>query len=93
MEYKKYIAKDNSRGGYALMIPVFYDHETRPAWRIETRGSLEDVREAYQAAPEQMKATAEENRNNRNWKRAEMLFLYDHGKREAADAIRKQYNF
>lgn len=88
---KKYICKDNSRGGYALMVPVYYDYETRPAWRIAARGSLEDVRKAYEAAPDQMKATEEENRNNRQWKRAEMLLLYDHGKKAAAEAIKKQY--
>lgn len=88
---KKYICIDNSRGDYLLLIPVFYDHETRPAWRKAARGSLEDVRKAYQAAPDQMKATAEENRTNRQYKRAEMLLLYDHGKKAAADAIKEQY--
>ena len=87
----KYICKDNSRGDYLLLIPVFYDHETRPAWRKAARGTLEEVREAYKAAPDHMKATEEENRNNRQWKRAEMLLLYDHGKKAAAEAIKKQY--
>ena len=90
---KKKIVQDNSRGGYALMIPIFYEYETKPAWRIAARGSLEEVRKAYETAPEQMKATAEENRNNRQWKRAEMFLLYEHGKFDEANAIRKQYNF
>ena len=92
MREKTYIAKDNARGGYILLIPVYYEHETRPAWRKGTSGTLDECKKALEAAPEYLNATPEENRTNRHYQRATMIFYQDRGQLEKADAIRKQYN-
>lgn len=90
---KTHIVRDTASGDFMLLIPVYYDHETRPAWRKGTRGDLATVQKALEAAPESLKATAEENRINRHYKRAEMILLQERGRRKEAEAIRKQYNF
>jgi len=86
---KKYIAR--YEGGFILMLPVYYEHETAPAWRKSTRGDLATVREAYEIAPDYLEATAEENRKARESKRREYIFLLDCGKRKQAEKIRAQY--
>lgn len=77
--------------GYILMLPVYYKHETAPAWRKSTQGDLATVREAYEIAPDYLEATAEENKKNREWKRREYIYLLDRGKRKQAEEIRAQY--
>lgn len=81
------------RYGYCVMIPVYYENETKPAWRYYAKGTLDECRKAAESAPEYLTATAEENRQNRHWKRQEMLLLLDHGKKAEAEKIRGQYHF
>lgn len=90
---KTYISKDTANNNYILLIPVFYEHETRPAWRKGACGDLDTVKKALETAPESLKATAEENRLNCYYKRKEMIFLQERGRRKEAEAIRKQYQF
>jgi len=79
---------------FCVLVPVYYDHETRPAWRkYHVTEDATEAREAYETAPDYLHATEDENRENRRYKRAEMFLLYDHGKRKEADAIRAQYQF
>ena len=88
----KYIAKYESR--FCILIPIYYADEIRPAWRkYGIFGTLEEAKEAYAGAPDYLKANEEENRENRRYKRAEMLLLYEHGKTIKAEAIKRQYHF
>lgn len=90
MEHKKIVKYLEN---YLLLIPIYYDHETEPAWRKATRGTLEEVQRAAETAPDYMRATEEENRNNRQWKYKEMLLLAETGHKAKAEAIKAQYHF
>ena len=92
-DIKTGIYQDNSRGGYVIMVPVYYEHETSPAWRKVYRGTRAECETALKDYPESMKATPEENARNRKWKRAEAEFLQSTGKAARAQAIRRQYHF
>ena len=85
------IYKDETRGGYTVMVPVYYEHETRPAWRKVYRGTRAECETVLKDYPESMKATPEENAQARKWKRAEADFLESIGRRQKADRIRRQY--
>ena len=78
---------------YCVMVPVYYQYETEPAWRYYATGSRAECEQALKSAPEYLKATAEEEATARHWKRLEMLFLYDHGRTKDADKIKAQYHF
>lgn len=85
------IFQDNSRGEFIIMVPVYYEHEARPAWRKVYRGTRAECETALKDYPESMKATPEENARNRKWKRAEADFLESAGRKAKAKAIREQY--
>ena len=90
---KSGIYKDNARGNYVIMTPVFYEHEAKPAWRKVFSGTLEECKQNITLYPESLRATAEENAANRKWKHREMQFLHETGKHAKAEQIRKQYHF
>ena len=87
-EISKYI--DNQ---YIIIIPVYYENETAPAWRKVYKGTLSDCRKEFFSFPDSLKATPEENKENRKNKLKELLFLESIGRKQKADQIRKQYNF
>lgn len=92
-EEKTTICKDNSRGGYVILTPVYYENENMPAWRTMYRGTLEECERQIDFLPETLEATAEENAEMRKDRFAQMICLYEHGKRARADRIRMQYGF
>lgn len=92
MESKK-IVKYCNTDNYCVLIPVYYDHEQRPAWRKYYIGPESYAREYFEAAPDYLKATANENYNNRFFKRQEYLLLLEHGKIKEADEIKTRYGF
>ncbi len=76
---------------YCVLIPVFYEYETRPAWRkyfIGTRAECENV---FTGAPDQLKATAAENAENRHYKRLEYIYCMNRGDVKKAMNIKEQY--
>ena len=91
--YKKEISGHAAINVYWIFIPVFYENETKPAWRRVYTGSREECEREFSKFPDRLTATQEENRKNRENKRKEMIFLDSIGKRSKADDIRKQYNF
>ena len=91
MEYKQITSYLNNTT-FCVLIPVYYEYETKPAWRKYFVGPEKEAKEAYQAAPEYLKATHEENHQNRQNKIKEAIFLENIGKAAKAKAIRKQYH-
>lgn len=92
MESKK-IVKYCNTDNYCILIPVYYDHEKRPAWRKYYIGPESYAREYFEAAPDHLKATPNENEINRFYKRNEYISLLEHGKIKEANKIKKQYGF
>ena len=90
---KKYIAQTDDNNVFLIMLPVFYEFENRPAWRKVFKGTKEECEKEFELYPDSIKATAEENKNNRQWKMKEFLFLQSIGKKKEAEKIRLQYNF
>lgn len=89
MNDKKQLVKYENR--YYILMPVFYEHETRPAWRkyfIGTRAECENV---FNLAPDFLTATDAENTQTRKNKIKEYLFYMDRGNVKKAAAIKKQY--
>lgn len=78
---------------YAIMLPVYYEFEEKPAWRIVFIGSEKKCRENYELYPDFIFATYEENLKNRKNKKAEYLHLLAINKRKEAEKIKKTYNF
>lgn len=78
---------------FCVLVPVYYEHETAPAWRKYFIGNKEEAEAAFLAAPEYLKATAEENAINKHWRIQEYILLSDHRKTKEAAAIKAQYNF
>ena len=89
---KKQITTYLNNNTFCVLIPVFYEYETKPAWRKYFIGSKEEAQKAYQAAPDYLTATHEENHQNRQNKIKEVVFLESIGKAAKAKAIRKQYH-
>ena len=89
----KKIVNYNNTNTYLIMIPVFYENESKPAWRKVYKGSLIECKKAFSDFPDSLKATPEENNENRRYKLKELLFLESIGRKQKADQIRKQYNF
>lgn len=90
MEAKK-IVKNHADGNYCLLIPVYYEYENKPAWRIARRGTLLEVQSAFDLFPEYLMASNDENLKNRQNKRQEFLFLLEIGKKKEAEKIQRQY--
>lgn len=90
---KKEIVNYNNTSTYLIMIPVFYENESNPAWRIVYKGTKKECEKEFYSFPDSLKATPEENKENRKNKLKELLFLESIGRKQKADQIRKQYNF
>ena len=93
MEYQKRICFQERLNRYVIMIPVFYDYESRPAWRTVYGGTEKECKSVFDTFPDALKASAEDNAKNRKNKMQEMLFLYSIGRNKRADTIKKQYHF
>ena len=91
--YKKEICHLERLQKYIIMVPVFYEHEEKPTWRTVYSGTRADCEKRFQDFPDRMKATEEENKENRQWKKQEMIFLESIGRKNCAEMIRKQYCF
>ena len=90
---KKKILQDGIGNNYVIMIPVFYEYEDRPAWRKVFTGSKEECEKEFSMLPDNLKATSEENKTNRET----MIDLYKfflsiHAYKDA-EKIKKQYHF
>ena len=92
MEYKKEIVFLDRVGKHIILMPVFYEHEYKPAWKNVFSGTLEECKNAFSSFPDSLQATEEENKKNRHYKRLEADFLQSIGHYKAAEAIRKNYN-
>lgn len=90
---KKRLVKYYGGPNYCVLIPVYYDHETAPAWRKYYIGPESYAIEYFETAPDYLNATADENEKNRFWKKQEYLLLLNHGKIKEANEIKVQYNF
>lgn len=93
MNYKKEMVFHESLNHYVIMVPVFYEFESRPAWRTVYHGTKTECKKAFDSFPDTIKASAEDNAKNRKNKMQEMLFLYSIGRNKKADSIKKQYHF
>ena len=84
-ELSKYIDQ------YCVLVPVYYMHESKPAWRKYFIGSKEECTEIFSTAPDYLKATPEEEAKNLYWKTQEAAFLDSIGEKAKAAAIKAQY--
>lgn len=89
MKDKKYITKYENN--YCVLVPVYYDHETRPAWRKHYTGTKKECENILATVPDYLNATPDENKTNRYYKRLEYNFYMDRGQVKKAAAIKKQY--
>lgn len=89
---KKEIVK-HWRKDHVILIPIFYENESRPAWREVFAGTEKECKEVFSDYPETLEASAEENRKNREYKIKEYLFYIERGDKAKAEKIRKQYKF
>lgn len=87
-EIKKYCDS-----GFCVLVPVWYDNELTPAWRIVYKGTLEECKKEFGSYPNYMFASYEENATARKWKLKEMLFCREIGNIKRANAIKTQYGF
>ena len=74
MKNKKIINYCNSNN-YAIMIPVYYEHEKMPSWRKMFTGTLEECEKNFESCPDYIFASIEENKKNRKNKMNEYLLL------------------
>ena len=93
MKEKSRITKYLNDGLYCVLVPVYYDNETRPAWKKHFIGTPEECKKALQAAPDYLNATPAENNEMRYYRRLEYIQLLKHGKTAEAAAINKLYHF
>lgn len=78
---------------YCVMVPVYYENEPRPSWRIVFKGTSEECKKELSLFPDFLNATFEENAENRNNMRKEYLFYLSIGKTKKAEKIKLQYGF
>ena len=91
---KKKICEYGSSGEvFLILLPVFYENETRPAWRKVFKGSAKECKEVFSSFPDSLKATPEENREMKQSRLKEMIFLQSIGRHAAAEKIKMQYHF
>lgn len=91
---KKEILKYLEDGIFCIMIPVYYECEEKPAWRKVCIGSKEYCESRFNDYPNFYNATAEENREMRECRFREYLFLKEIGKRKKDMLeIQKAYGF
>ena len=86
-ELKKYC--DNA---FCVLVPVWYDNETKPAWRRIFTGTKKECDSVFASAPDHIIASYEENRRNRENKLKELIFYRSIGQNKKAAAIASQYN-
>lgn len=79
-------------GSYCVLLPVYYEFESSPAWRKYFIGTKKECENIIDGLPDFLKASSEENKKARENKIKEMLFLFEIGKTEKAKQIQKQYN-
>ena len=91
MENKKIMSYCNKEN-YCILIPVYYEFENEPSWRKVFTGTKSECENAFKNYPEHLKATNEENRENRQNKIQEYLFLLSINKKKQAEQIKTQYN-
>lgn len=75
---------------YSVLIPVYYELESRPAWRVVFTGTYKECEKAFCNYPDFLRATAEENKKNKENKIKELIFLESIKKYKDAEEIRKQ---
>lgn len=91
--YKKEIVNYNGSEKYIILVPVFYECESKPAWRNVFSGSLDDCKKAFSDFPDCLSATDDENKKNRYYMRLTAEFWEKIGRRKAAAALRSRYGF
>ena len=89
-EIVSYLSDDT----YCILMPVYYECELKPAWRVEFIGSLEECKERFDDFPDNREATHDENLEMRKNRLQEYLFLKETGRRkEDCKAIKEMYGF
>lgn len=88
-EILQYLEKEN----FCIIIPVYYECESLPAWRVVYTGTKEECKRHFEAYPDFLKATNEENNENRRRKKIQYLFFLEIGKKKEAEKIRIAYGF
>lgn len=78
---------------FCVLLPVYYEHEKKPAWINYFVGSKEECEKVFLYAPDYLLATPEENKRNRENKIKEYLFLMEIGKHKEDTKIKHQYHF
>lgn len=78
---------------FAIVLPVYYECEEKPAWRVVFKGSKEECRNNIELYPDCATATHEENLQNRKNKMQEYLFLLSIKKIKDAEKIKEAFNF
>lgn len=87
---KKEIAKYNEQ--YCILIPIYYEFEKKPAWRRVYTGNLKECKQVFDNYPDFLKASNDENAQNRKNKRQEYLFLLSINNKKQAEKIKEQYH-
>lgn len=77
---------------YCILVPVYYENEKRPAWRKVFEGNHKECENNFSNFPDFIMATNDENRENRQNKIKEFIFLQSIGKYIEAEKIKNQYN-
>lgn len=94
MRETKRIGKYLDKYTYCIMMPVYYEHEEKPCWRIPIVGSKEYVESRFNDYPDYEKATQEENREMRKARFQEYMYLKSVGRRKAdCQKIKEMYGF
>lgn len=90
---KKKISNYLSVENYCILVPVYYEFEVEPAWRKVFTGDKKECENAFGNYPDFIKATSDENKENRKQKMQEYLFLLSINKKKEAEKIKLQFNF
>lgn len=89
---KKEIVNYNGTSTYLIMVPVFYEYESKPAWRTVYKGSKTECEKEFPSFPDTLQATMEENNRNRKNQLATAIFYESIGRKAAAAKIRERYH-
>ena len=92
-ENKKEIVSYLNSNDYAILIPIYYECEEKPALRKVFVGTQEECKKIFNSYPDSMQATYEENKNNRKWKLEEYLLLMSLKNIKKAMEMKRQYGF
>lgn len=77
---------------FCIIIPVYYEYDIEPAWRVVFKGNKKECENIFNNYPDYMTATTEENRKHKRNIIQEYIFLQDHNKKEA-DRLKAKYIF